>query len=160
MSWKYNNEDLTDDMIPDKAVGFIYLITHIPSNKKYIGRKLLTKAHRRQKNNKIIRTRIDSGWKDYWSSSPEVNLLVETEGYDSFTREVILFASSKGQMNYMEECLQFVFGVVESEMWFNGNIRSKLYKRNLYNKPDIISMRNFINSHISKTNPQSLYNLD
>jgi hypothetical protein len=137
MSWLYKGKELDDSEIPVKAQGFIYLITYLPTNQKYIGRKLLTKAHRRQKNKKVIRTRVESDWREYWSSSPEVKQLVEEKGADNFVREILVFADTKGQLNYLEEKFLYCVGALESEVWLNSNIRSKMYKRNILNKLDI-----------------------
>lgn len=149
MSWLYKGKVLEDDDIPEKAQGFIYLITYLPTNQKYIGRKLLTKAHRRQKNKKIIRTRVESDWREYWSSSPEVNLLVEQEGTDNFVREILVFAQSKGQLNYLEEKFLYCVGALESEVWLNSNIRSKMYKRNILNKLDTEEINSVLRSIIN-----------
>ena len=146
MTWLYKQSEMTDDMIPEKAQGFIYLITYLPTKQKYIGRKLLTKAHRRQKNKKIIRTRIESDWREYWSSSPEVKLLVEREGTDNFVREVLVFAQSRGQLNYLEEKLLYYVGALESEVWLNSNIRAKMYKRNILNKLDTEEINSVLHS--------------
>lgn len=149
MSWLYKGCELTDDMIPSKAQGFIYIITHLPTSKKYIGRKLLTKAHRRQKNKKVIRTRVESDWREYWSSSPEVKQLVEQEGTDNFVREVLVFADTKGQLNYLEEKFLYCVGALESENWLNSNIRSKMYKRNILNKLDTEEISSVLHSIIN-----------
>lgn len=149
MSWLYKGCELTDDVIPSKAQGFIYIITHLPTNKRYIGRKLLTKAHRRQKNKKIIRTRVESDWREYWSSSPEVKQLVEQEGTDNFVREVLVFADTKGQLNYLEEKFLYCVGALESEDWLNSNIRSKMYKRNILNKLDTGEINSVLHSIIN-----------
>ena len=140
MSWLYKGKVLEDDDIPAKAQGFIYLITYLPTNQKYIGRKLLTKAHRRQKNKKVIRTRVESDWREYWSSSPEVKQLVEEKGADNFVREILMFADTKGQLNYLEEKFLYCVGALESEVWLNSNIRSKMYKRNILNKLDTVEI--------------------
>ena len=156
--WLYRGQCITSrDEMPPGTIGFIYLLTHIPTGSKYIGRKLVDKAHRRQKNKKIIRTRIESDWREYWSSSPDVKVLVESEGHDKFTREIIGFAENKSQLNYLEECLQYTFGVLESDRWLNSNIRSKSYKRLILDKESIKNMRTFINAHIGSTGPESLY---
>lgn len=133
MGWLYKGKILEDSEIPLKSQGFIYCITHV-SGKKYLGRKLLTKAHRRQKNKKIIKTRIESDWRDYWSSSPDFISHVENEGKDKFTREILMFLETKGQLNYMEERLLYTVGALESENWYNSNIRSKMYKKNILDK--------------------------
>jgi Putative endonuclease segE, GIY-YIG domain len=146
MTWYYKGNELTDEMIPAKAAGFIYIITHSPTSRRYIGRKLLTKAHRRQKNNKIIRTRVESDWREYWSSSPEVKQLVEQEGTDNFVREILMFADTKGQLNYLEEKFLYCVGALESEHWLNSNIRSKMYKRNILNKLDTVELSTVLHS--------------
>ena len=136
MVWQYKGKDLLDEEIPNKAAGFIYLITYLPTGKKYIGRKLLTKAHRRQKDKKIIRSRVESDWREYWSSSPEILGMIEVEGTDNFVREVLMFAPNKALLNYLEEKFLYCVGAMESEDWFNSNIRSKMFKRNILNKLD------------------------
>lgn len=147
--WYYKGNELTDEQIPDKAQGFIYLITYKPTNQRYIGRKLLTKAHRRQKNKKIIRTRVESDWREYWSSSPEIKQLIEEQGTDNFVREVLVFANSKGQLNYLEEKFLYCVGALESVDWLNSNIRSKMYKRNILNKLDTEEINSVLRSVIN-----------
>lgn len=142
MTWLYNGSELCEDDIPDKSMGFIYIITYLPTGQQYIGRKLLTKAHRRQKNKKVIRSRIASDWKDYWSSSPEINKMIEEEkGTHNFTREILMFAPNKSSLNYSEECIQYCLGVLESDHWLNSNIRSKAYKKNVIGKEFVGDIR-------------------
>lgn len=137
MTWYYQGSEIQDDQIPAKAAGFIYVITYKPTGQQYIGRKLLTKAHRRQKNKKIIRSRVESDWREYWSSSPEINRMIEEEsGTDNFVREILMFADTKGQLNYLEEKFLYCVSAMESDHWLNSNIRSKMYKRNILNKLD------------------------
>lgn len=146
MNWVYKNNELMDDMIPAKAQGFIYILTYTPTGQRYIGRKLLTKAHRRQQNKKIIRSRVESDWREYWSSSPEIKAMIEREGTDNFVREVLVFADTKGQLNYLEEKFLYYVGALESESWLNSNIRSKMYKRNILNKLDIEEIDSVLHS--------------
>ena len=134
--WLYKGKELTEDEIPDKAAGFIYIITHKTTGRKYCGRKLLTKAHTRQKNKKKIRTRVESDWKTYWSSSPELLEQIERDGTDNFVREVLVFAFNKAQLMYLEERFLYTVGAMESEMWINSNIRARIFKRNILGKID------------------------
>lgn len=150
MTWYYKGVELTDEMIPEKAEGFIYIITYLPTNQRYIGRKLLTKAHRRQKNKKIIRSRVESDWREYWSSSPDVQKLVEEEGTDKFVREILVFAKTKGNLNYLEEKFLYYVGALESTEWLNSNIRSKMYKRNILNKLDTEEINSVLHSLTTK----------
>lgn len=135
--WLYKGEELTDEMIPEKSVGFIYVITHKPTGRKYIGRKLLTRQHTRQKNKKIIRSRVESDWKTYWSSSPDLKILVDAEGTENFEREIMMFSITKGMLNYLEERVLHTVGALESDKYLNGNIRARIFKRNVLNKIDL-----------------------
>ena len=38
MSWYYNNKEVTE--LPDDCEAFVYLITNLTNNKKYVGKKL------------------------------------------------------------------------------------------------------------------------
>ena len=42
-NWLYEGKELVPENIPEKAIGFIYIITH-PDGRRYIGKKLLTRA--------------------------------------------------------------------------------------------------------------------
>jgi hypothetical protein len=149
--WLYKGVELTDETIPEKVEGFIYLITYIPTGQRYIGRKLLTKAHRRQKNKKIIKSRIESDWREYWSSSPDIQRLIEAEeGTSNFSREVLVFANTRGQLNYLEEKFLYSVGSMESDDWLNSNIRAKMFKRNIKNKFDIEEVNAAIAALINK----------
>lgn len=132
MTWFYKGVPIEDDRIPPKAVGFLYLIT-LPDGRRYLGRKLLTKSHRRQKNLKVIKSRVESDWKDYWSSSPEIISLIEEKGTDGILREILMFAFNKSELIYLEEKAQYVLGVLETEEFCNTNIRAKLFYRVIKN---------------------------
>lgn len=136
--------------MPIKTAGFIYLIVHIASNRKYIGRKLIDKAHSRQKNKKIIRSRIENDWKDYWGSSPELTTMITKEGIANFTREILVFAPTKGLLNYLEERILYSTGSMESAEYINSNIRAKMFKRNIIYKLDCDEINLVINSLNSK----------
>ena len=65
---------------PEEYQGFVYQLTEVSSNKKYIGKKNfwkpkvlpINKTRKRR-----VRTRVESYWKDYYGSSTEVCQLVE-----------------------------------------------------------------------------------
>ena len=129
--WRYMSDELDPSMIPEKAIGFLYLIKHTPSGKKYIGKKLLTKAATKMVNGKKKKIRKPSDWENYWSSSPELLRFIESEGQDKFTRTILVFAETKGELNYLEEAAQYRLHVLESDDWFNSNIRSRIFKKNV-----------------------------
>lgn len=132
--WIYNGKVLTDDMIPSKAMGFIYIICQKSTGHRYIGRKLLTKAATKKINGKKKKLRAESDWRNYWSSSPKIKYWINQNGTDDFSREIIVFVSSKGMLAYAEEYALYTVGALESDQWINDNIRSKIYRS--WVKPD------------------------
>ena len=127
--WLYNGEPIESaDSIPPKTVGFIYIITQLSTGRYYIGRKMVTKAGRKTTNGKTKKIRVESDWMTYWSSSPEINALIEENGHDDFTREILVFCKSKGSIAYLEENALHLTGALEDERFINGNIRAKVYR--------------------------------
>lgn len=127
MSWIFNNLPIKDEDVPKKAIGFIYVIT-CPDGKRYLGRKMLTKSKTKQTKGVKKKIKVESDWKDYWSSSPELLAMVAEKGTDGFKREIIYFAYSKGMLAYAEEKALYTLGVLETDNWVNGNIRAKVFK--------------------------------
>ena len=136
-NWIYQGKEiLTEEDIPfEKPMGFIYLITQKSTGKRYIGRKLLTKAKKKAFDGKKKKIRVQSDWQKYWSSSPQIKEWIkEAGGTSDFTREILCFVSSKGMLAYAEEFFLYSMGVLESDNWINSNIRSKIYRS--WVKPD------------------------
>ncbi len=130
-NWIYQGKEiLTEEDIPfEKPMGFIYLITQKSTGKRYIGRKLLTKAKKKSFDGKKKKIRVQSDWQKYWSSSPQIKEWIkEAGGTSDFTREILAFVSSKGSLAYLEEKALYELGVLESDNWINNNIRSKIYR--------------------------------
>lgn len=139
MNWSYKiaGIELKEEDVPETAIGFIYIIRHKETRQKYLGKKLLTKAATKMVNGKKKKIRKPSSWQDYWSSSPLLLEMVEKEGKDKFDRIIIGWAYSKATLIYMEESAQYQLRVLESGVWLNGNIRSRIFKRNVYGKEEI-----------------------
>ena len=89
----------------ENYAGFVYIITDLSNNKKYVGKKLFWKVHKlkplKGKVNKRHSKR-DSDWQDYFGSNDEVKLLVEQSGRERFKREIIRLCKTKGEMTYFE----------------------------------------------------------
>lgn len=115
----------------NNAFGFVYLITNLTNNKKYIGCKMLQKVIKRKplkgKKNKRYET-IESDWKTYTSSSNELNKDIESLGKENFKFEIIDFAYSKSHLKYLEAKYQFDNDVLLSESWYNGIINLRVGK--------------------------------
>lgn len=141
--WYYNEQVLTE--LPEEKIGFVYLITNLTTGRRYIGKKLSKFSRVKykmvtQKNGikkrKKIRSKIDSDWQTYWSSSPEVQADVKQLGENKFRREILYFADSKGQLSYLEAREQFHRRVLEEpNQWYNGIIQCRIHRSHVLQVP-------------------------
>ena len=125
--WTYNNEVVND--LPDDVEGFVYVITNLTDNRKYIGKKLArfktTKPPLKGRKNKR-RGFKESDWREYWGSSDHLNADVKKLGQDKFTREILHYCPSKGILSYMEAKEQFDRKVLETDEYYNGIIQVRV----------------------------------
>jgi len=144
MSWLYKGKQVKE--ISDVYEGFVYLITNLKDNRKYVGKKLAkfktTKPPLKGKKNKR-RGHKESDWRDYWGSSDKLNEDVQILGPKNFTREILYFCKSRGEMSYLEAREQFERRVLETDEYYNGiiNVRvggSKILRENLKAHQDTV----------------------
>jgi len=123
MSWQYNGEVFTD--VPKGMEGFVYIITNLTSNKKYIGKKHFWT---RQKNRKTGRRKTEeSDWQNYFGSCDELKEDVKLLGKENFIREILYLCPHKKSMSYYETYEQFNRNVLMSEDYYNTNIGGTFY---------------------------------
>jgi hypothetical protein len=141
MTWLY--QDQIVDVLPEDCVGFVYLITNNTNSRKYIGKKLAkfskttqrtVKLKNGSKKKKKIRTKVDSDWRDYYGSSPELTKDVEQIGKENFTREILYYCNSKSECSYIEAREQFSRRVLESKDYYNGHIQVRVHGSHILNK--------------------------
>jgi uncharacterized membrane protein len=141
MTWLY--QESVVNTLPEDCVGFVYLITNITNNRKYIGKKLakfskttyrVVKQKNGTKKKKRIRTKIDSDWQEYYGSSPELSKDVELLGKDNFIREILHFCKSKSACSYLEAKEQFDRKVLESLDYYNGHIQVRVHGSHILGK--------------------------
>jgi hypothetical protein len=141
MTWLYNNQLI--ETLPDDCVGFVYLITNNLSGRKYIGKKLakfskttykIVKQKNGTKKRKKIRSKIDSDWREYYGSSPELTADVIKLGTKNFTREILYYCKSKSECSYIEAREQFTRKVLESTDYYNGHIQVRVHGSHIINK--------------------------
>ena len=134
MSWYYLNEIV--ETLPEDCVGFVYIITNTISGRMYIGKKLAkfskttyrtVKLKNGTKKKKKIRSKIDSDWREYYGSSPELSKDVAQLGPENFTREILFYCRSKGECSYIEAREQFSRRVLESNDYYNGHIQVRVH---------------------------------
>ena len=117
MTWKYQGLDFTD---PGTNFGFVYRITHLPTNKQYLGRKYFTLSATRQVKGKKKRYRKDSGWQDYWGSSKELQADVDLHGQEQFSREILRLCKSKSECSYFESKYILEEDALLKESYYNA----------------------------------------
>jgi hypothetical protein len=134
--WLYQGKPFTSEMI-GTAQGFVYEITNLETGKKYIGKKNFISVRKLPplKGKTKRRKKVDeSDWKEYYSSSEQVKLLVEKKGSKLFKREILKLCESKGSMSYWEAKLQFEKDVLLSDDYYNEFIGCKIHAKHLKEK--------------------------
>jgi hypothetical protein len=141
MSWLYKNSLV--ESLPEDCVGFVYLITNNISGRMYIGKKLakfsktaykVVKLKNGTKKRKKIRSKIDSDWQEYWSSSDELKKDIIVLGAENFAREILYYCKSKSECSYIEAREQFARRVLETEDYYNGHISVRVHGSHIINK--------------------------
>ena len=117
--------------IPDDTYGFIYEITNLITNKKYIGKKQMVRRIKRNPLKGKKRKRIDlveSDWKYYTGSSDALNIDIASNGTENFLFKIIKFCNSKFELSYFEAKMQFEKDVLLSDDYYNGIINCRIGK--------------------------------
>ena len=113
----------------DLPYGFIYKITNLTNDKKYIGKKQCQSIRKRPplkgKKNKR-HEKIETDWKTYTSSSNELNKDLEELGKDKFKLEILRWCDSKWELSYYEARLQFNEEVLLRDDYYNGIINVRI----------------------------------
>ena len=127
MQWKYNG-DLVEE-IADQYIGFVYIITNLTNNKKYIGKKLakFKKTRPPLKGKKRKRkSLVESDWQTYWGSSEHLLADVAELGPENFSREILYFCTTRGELSYREAKEQFDREVLLTDEYYNGIINVRI----------------------------------
>ena len=129
---------------PDNTYGFVYRITHKPTNKTYIGRKILQNTTKVKLGKKEIEELAgivgrrpvykmavkESNWKTYWGSNNYMKELYKTEPKENFDRQIIICAPTKKLLTYYELKYQILYEVLEKpDEFFNDNILGKFFTK-------------------------------
>lgn len=131
--WTYKDQLFESEHIED-YVGFVYLITDLSNNKKYVGKKNFWATRRLPPLKGKTRRRTvkkESDWKDYFGSSEQVKMLVESQGRENFKREILHLCSTKGEMSYLEAKEQFDREVLFSDEYYNEFIGCKIHAKHV-----------------------------
>ena len=127
MEWTHKGQSVLD--LPEGTEAFVYLITNLTNNRKYVGKKLAkfkkTKPPLKGRKNKR-RSTVESDWREYWGSNDHLKDDVVKLGSDNFTREILYFCPSRGVASYLEAREQFERKVLETDEYYNGIINVRV----------------------------------
>jgi hypothetical protein len=129
--------------MPQDTFGFIYIVTHKPTGKSYIGKKSLFHNIKKKLTKKELAeqtgpgrksaTRVvvkESDWKTYYGSAKPIMELIKGGKQEEFTREILQLVPNKKLLTYYECKYLFQLGVLEHpEGYFNDNILGKFYTK-------------------------------
>ena len=135
MSWLFESKEI--ETLPEDCVGFVYLITNLTNNRKYIGKKLArfktSKPPLKGRKNRRRGTK-ESDWREYYGSNDELNKDIEQLGTENFQREILYYCNSKAECSYIEAREQFRHQVLETPQYYNGHIQVRVHGSHIINK--------------------------
>jgi hypothetical protein len=144
MSWLYKGNAIEDiSQFPENTYGFVYIVTHAPTNRSYIGKKVLYHNKKTKLGKKEIAiqtgpgrkptTKIvtkESDWKTYYGSEIEIKKLLAEDKHNEFERVILKLVDNKKLLTYFEVKHQFIYEVLEHPNgWFNNNILGKFFSK-------------------------------
>lgn len=121
--WFFCNKPFTD---PEKYFGFVYIITNLTNNHKYIGKKFFTKAGYKQKKGKRRKIRKANDWKDYFGSNERLLKDVAKFGKDKFKREILKLCKTRSECTYWESKFIFEQDAILRNDYYNDWIMCKI----------------------------------
>ena len=132
---------------PENTYGYVYQTTHLPTGKKYIGKKTLIYSQKKKLGKKELAlyegkgrppkfkmVQKESDWKIYYGSHEFIKTSIKEGKQDEFQREILQLAFSKKELTYLENKWLFSQAVLESEEYLNDNIEGRYFKRDFMTK--------------------------
>lgn len=145
MSWIYKTNKISDiTQFPENTFGFVYITTHKPSGKSYIGKKVLFHNQKKKLGKKelaaltgIVGRRPayklvikESDWLKYYGSQTDIKQLLLEGKKDEFERIILKMCPDKKTMTYFEIKYQMIYQVLEKpDEFFNDNILGKFFTK-------------------------------
>jgi len=142
--WLYNEKVIEKiEDFPQDTFGFIYIVTHKPSGKSYIGKKVLYHNVKKKLTKKELAeqtgpgrksaTKVvvkESDWKTYYGSAKPILELIKDGKQEEFTREILQLVPNKKLLTYYECKFLFKYSVLENPKgYFNDNILGKFFTK-------------------------------
>lgn len=133
MTWTYRNEIFNEELIQNH-IGFVYIITNLSNNRKYVGKKFFTKAGTKQIKGKKKKVRVKSDWDSYYGSNEELKEEVKKLGSENFRREIIHLCVTRAECSYRESYEIFIRDALLKEEYYNSWISCRIHKKHVIGK--------------------------
>ena len=136
-------EDLINDpnFNINEYIGYIYVTMHMPTGRKYIGKKnffhttnkklgkkelaeIPVTRGKRPTKKQVVK---ESDWKTYYGSATEIKSFPKNE----MTRCVLKLCKNKKELTYWETKMLFQYNVLEDDRYINDNILGKFFRKDL-----------------------------
>jgi hypothetical protein len=133
--WYFEGTPFLSENINDNF-GFVYLITNIQNGRKYIGRKYFWSF--RTPRGKKRKVKLESDWKNYYGSCPELKEDIIKFSRENFSRTILSLHKTKGKTNFEETRQLFVNGVLTESLdsggpaFYNSNILNRYFRKDYY----------------------------
>jgi hypothetical protein len=135
--WIYNEKPFTSADIGEHF-GFVYLITNLTNQRKYLGRKYFWSF--RTPKGKKRKVKSESDWKNYYGSCPELKEDIKKYNKENFSREILSLHKTLGKCNFEETRQLFLNNVLTEALedgtpaFYNSNILSRYFKKDYFDK--------------------------
>jgi len=143
--WYYKGEEITSiEDLPPQTFGFVYRVIHKPSEKIYIGKKVLQFTRKAKLTKKDLaiyegekgrrptykQVISESDWKTYYGSHKEIMALIKEGKQSDFRREILTCVPNKKLLTYEETKALFIYEVLQKpNEYFNDNILGKFFRK-------------------------------
>ena len=127
---------------PQGVYGYIYQTTHIPTGKKYVGKKALIYNQKKKLGKKELAewngrgrppvykmVQKESDWKTYYGSHQFIKDEIKNGKQEDFERLILQLAYSKKELTYLENKWLFSLAVLENDLYLNDNIEGRYFKK-------------------------------
>ena len=137
--WFFEGVPFLSENINDNF-GFVYLITNIQNNRKYIGRKYFWSF--RTPKGKKRKVKSESDWKKYYGSCPELKEDIDKLGRENFSRTILSLHKTGGKTNFEETRQLFNNNVLTESLdigtpaYYNSNILNRYFRKDYYGNND------------------------
>lgn len=128
--WLYDGKPIDSSQVEDYT-GFVYVITNLLNDKKYVGKKLLKFKKTKKLKGRKKKLLVESDWQTYYGSSDTLKNDVKNHGEQYFKREIIRLCRNKSELSYFELKEQIVRCVLESDEYYNSWIFVRVRKEHL-----------------------------